>query len=152
MTTTPVQVTAGFRPRACAHARDRRLADKVYRAWTDSALLRQWFAPLPDTTPVAELDVRPGGATLIVMRGPDGTELPNRGVYLEVVPDRKLVITDAYTEAWQPSQKPFMTVIVIFDAEGGGTRAIRRACAIGRWPTARDAREDGLPPRLGPMR
>jgi len=42
---------------------------------------------------VAELDVRPGGANLIVMRGPDGKDMPNRGVYLEVVPNERLVIT-----------------------------------------------------------
>ena len=44
--------------------------DKVFRAWTEPELLKQWFAPLPYTTPVAELDVREGGANLIVMRGP----------------------------------------------------------------------------------
>ena len=38
--------------------------EKLFRAWTDADLLKQWFAPLPYTTPVAELDVRPGGATL----------------------------------------------------------------------------------------
>jgi len=42
--------------------------EKVYRAWTDAGLLKQWFAPLPYTTPVAELDVRPGGSAFIVMR------------------------------------------------------------------------------------
>ena len=42
--------------------------EKLYRAWTDANLLKQWFAPLPYTTPSAELDVRPGGAALIVMR------------------------------------------------------------------------------------
>ncbi|HUN52454.1 MAG TPA: SRPBCC domain-containing protein, partial [Candidatus Sulfotelmatobacter sp.] len=52
---------------------------KVYRAWTEPELLKQWFAPLPWTTPVAELDVRPGGASLIVMRSPDGQDMPNRG-------------------------------------------------------------------------
>ena len=46
--------------------------EKLYRAWTDPTLLKQWFAPLPYTTPVAELDVRPGGSAFIVMRGPDG--------------------------------------------------------------------------------
>ena len=35
--------------------------EKVYRAWTEPGLLKQWFAPLPWTTPRAETDVRPGG-------------------------------------------------------------------------------------------
>src|SRR5450755_3791930 len=93
--------------------------EKVYRAWTDPELLKQWFAPLPYTTPVAELDVRTGGSTLIVMRDPEGHELPNRGVYLEVVKNEKLVFTDAYTKAWEPSEKPFMTGILTFEDEGG---------------------------------
>jgi uncharacterized protein YndB with AHSA1/START domain len=99
---------------------------KVYRAWTEPELLKQWFAPAPFSTPVAELDVRPGGANLIVMRSADGTEFPNRGVYLEVVPNERLVFTDAYTEAWQPSGKPFMTVILTFEDEAGRTRYTAR--------------------------
>ena len=100
--------------------------EKLYRAWTEPELLKQWFAPSPWTTPKAELDVRPGGANLIVMRGPDGNEFPNRGVYLEVVPNQRLVFTDAFTQAWEPSQKPFMTVILTFEDEGGKTRYTAR--------------------------
>jgi uncharacterized protein YndB with AHSA1/START domain len=77
--------------------------EKLFRAWTDPALLKQWFAPLPYTTPVAEIDLRPGGANLMVMRGPEGNEFPNRGVYLEVVPNERLVFTDAYTKGWEPA-------------------------------------------------
>ena len=95
---------------------------KVFRAWTEPELLKQWFAPLPWTTPVAETDVRPGGSSLVVMRGPDGNEFPNRGVYLEVVKNQRLVFTDAYTKAWEPSEKPFMTVILTFENAGGKTR------------------------------
>jgi uncharacterized protein YndB with AHSA1/START domain len=95
-------------------------AEKLFRAWTDPELLKQWFAPLPYTTPVAELDVRPGGATMIVMRGPDGVDMPNGGVFLEVVKNEKLVFTDAYTKAWEPSEKPFMTVIVTFEPMADG--------------------------------
>ena len=95
--------------------------EKLYRAWTEPELLEQWFAPLPYTTPRAELDVRPGGASLVVMRGPDGVEMPNRGVYLEVVENERIVFTNAYTQAWEPSQKPFMTVIVTFEDIGGKT-------------------------------
>src|SRR5450755_3144970 len=79
--------------------------EKLYRAWTEPELLKQWFAPWPFTTPVAELDVRAGGANFIVMRGPDGVEMPNTGVYLEVVPNERLVFTNAYSKAWEPSEK-----------------------------------------------
>ena len=89
--------------------------EKLYRAWTEVDLLRQWFAPKPWSTPHAELDVRPGGASMVVMADPDGKQYPNPGIYLEVVPNEKLVVTDAYTSAWEPSDKPFMTVVLTFE-------------------------------------
>lgn len=101
--------------------------ENVFKAWTDPELLKQWFAPLPWTTPQAELDVRPGGANLIVMRSPEGVDMPNRGVYLEVVPNKRLVITDAYTKAWEPSEHPFMTVVLTFEDVGGKTKYTARA-------------------------
>lgn len=97
-------------------------AAKLFRAWTEPELLVQWFAPAPYTTPSAQLDVRPGGGNLIVMRGPDGPDMPNAGVYLEVVQDKKIVFTDAYAAGWKPSAKPFMTVILTFEPEDGKTR------------------------------
>jgi uncharacterized protein YndB with AHSA1/START domain len=107
--------------------------EKLFKAWTDAELLKQWFAPLPWTTSAAELDVRPGGASLFVMRDPDGNEFPNRWVYLDVVENQRLVATDAYTKAWQPSEKPFMTVIVTFEDEGGKTRYTAR---VRHWTVA----------------
>jgi len=95
--------------------------EKVYRAWTEPELLKQWFAPLPYTTPVAELDVRPGGANRIVMQGPDGQQIPCEGVYLEVIKNHRLVYTDAYTSAWEPASKPFMTGILTLEDAGGET-------------------------------
>src|SRR5215813_9990319 len=106
---------------------------KVYRAWTEPELLKQWFAPKPFTTPVVELDVRPGGANLIVMRGPDGKDMPNRGVYLDVVPNERLVFTDAYVKAWEPSAKPFMTVTITLESQAGKTRYTAR---VSHWTAA----------------
>src|SRR5262249_62257970 len=80
--------------------------DKVFKAWTDPALLKQWFAPLPWTTPVVETDVRPGGSTLIVMRSPDGNEFPKRGPYLALVPNERLPITRCYSKASATSGTP----------------------------------------------
>ena len=101
--------------------------EKVWRCWTEPELMKQWFAPKPWTTPAVEVDLRPGGSNLITMRGPDGTEFPNRGVYLEVVPNEKLVFTDAFTNAWTPSEKPFFVGVLTFEDEGGKTRYTARA-------------------------
>lgn len=95
-------------------------AEKLYRCWTEAELLKQWFAPLPFTTPFAELDVRPGGGNKITMRGPDGVDMPNEGVYLDLVPGKKLVFTDAFTAGWRPSGKAFMTVELTFEDLPGG--------------------------------
>jgi uncharacterized protein YndB with AHSA1/START domain len=101
---------------------------KVWRCWTEPALITQWFTPKPWTTPHAELDVRPGGASLIVMRSPEGQEMPNRGQYLEVVPYQRLVFTDAYVGDWVPSgNPPFFTGVLTFGDEGGKTRYVARA-------------------------
>jgi uncharacterized protein YndB with AHSA1/START domain len=97
--------------------------EKLFRCWTEPELLKQWFAPLPFTTPIVEVDLRAGGTNRIVMRGPNGQEIDNRGTYLEVVPGRKLVFTDAYIGDWTPKPgKPFMTGIITFEDEAGQTR------------------------------
>jgi uncharacterized protein YndB with AHSA1/START domain len=106
---------------------------KVFRAWTEPELLKQWWAPLPWTTPHAEIDLRPGGVVRIVMRSPEGQEFPYPGVYLEVIPNERIVCTDAYKEAWIPSDKPFMTLIVTFEDMGGKTRYTAR---VRHWTVA----------------
>lgn len=113
--------------------------DKLYRCWTEPALIKQWFVPAPWTIASAEMDVRPGGSSLVVMRSPEGQEFPNPGIFLEVVKNEKIVFTDAYTKAWQPSEKPFMTAIITFADEGGKTRYTARAL---HWTVAdREAHE-----------
>ena len=102
--------------------------EKLWRCWTEPKLMVQWFTPAPWKTIHAETDVRPGGSSYVVMQGPDGQEMPNRGVYLEVIPNEKLVFTDAYTSAWQPSENPFFTGVLTFeDLAGGKTRYTARA-------------------------
>lgn len=98
----------------------------LWRCWTEPELLKQWFTPRPWTTPVVEIDLRPGGSSRMIFRGPGGEEFPNDGVYLEVVSEKRLVFTDAYRDAWTPSFKPFMTADVTFTEEEGGSRYTAR--------------------------
>lgn len=100
----------------------------VYRCWTEPELMLKWFTPRPWSTKNADIDVRAGGKSLIVMADPDGKEYPNAGIYLEVVPGQKLVFTDAFSSTWEPAGKPFMVATVTFqDAPGGKTLYTARA-------------------------
>jgi uncharacterized protein YndB with AHSA1/START domain len=102
--------------------------EKLFRCWTEPALIVQWFTPPPFKMIKAVMNVRAGGSSCVTMQSPEGQEFPNPGVFLEVVPNEKIVMTDAYTAAWAPSEKPFMTAVITFeDAGGGKTRYTARA-------------------------
>jgi uncharacterized protein YndB with AHSA1/START domain len=76
---------------------------------------------------------------LVAMRGPDGNEFAHRGVYLEVVKNERFVFTDAFTTAWEPSEKPFMAVELTFEDAGGKTKYTAR---VHHWSVAdREAHE-----------
>ena len=95
--------------------------EKVFEAWTNPALLKQWFAPKPWTTPHVDVDLRVGGRCNFTMRGPGGEENPNEGVYLEVVPGRRLTFTDAFTEGFVPKAgAPFMVATIELEPAPGG--------------------------------
>lgn len=95
--------------------------EKLYRGWIEPELMKQWFAPKPWTTPRVENDVRPGGASLVVMRSPEGQDMPNAGQYLEVVPNRRLVFTDAFVGNWVPKDgAPFFVGELTFEDAGSG--------------------------------
>jgi uncharacterized protein YndB with AHSA1/START domain len=102
--------------------------EKVFKAWTTPELLKQWFVPRPWTIAAVEQDLRPGGLSRIVMRNPEGQDFDNPGVFLEIVPNRKLVFTDAFAPGWIPTGQPFMVAHVTFEPlDGGRTKYVARA-------------------------
>ena len=101
----------------------------VFKAWTDPKQVAQWWGPHGFTNPVCDLDVRPGGAIRIHMRGPDGTVYPMTGVYNEVVEPERLVFTSAALDA---DGNPMFEVLttVTFAEQSGKTKQILRARVI----------------------
>ena len=99
----------------------------VWRCWTEPALIKQWFCPVPWRVTEVEADFSAGGASFTRMEGPgpDGQPMVQDcpGCYLLVEPQRRLVFTDAFVGDWVPGKaKPFMVGDVRFaDAPGGGT-------------------------------
>jgi uncharacterized protein YndB with AHSA1/START domain len=100
---------------------------KVWAAWTKPELLKKWFTPRPWETTEVELDLRPGGIFRTVMRSPDGQEHVNLGCCLEVVPESRLVWSDALRAGFRPAPEPFMTAIITFEARGAGTHYMAMA-------------------------
>jgi uncharacterized protein YndB with AHSA1/START domain len=74
----------------------------VWAAWTTPEHLKQWFTPVPWKTIDCEIDLRPGGLFRTVMCSPEGQEFPNLGCYLEVIPNEKLVWTNALLPGYRP--------------------------------------------------
>jgi uncharacterized protein YndB with AHSA1/START domain len=68
----------------------------VYQACTQPRHLAEWWGPRGYTLPVCEMDVRPGGTYRFVQRGTDGADHPFSGVFREVVPPERLVMTQIY--------------------------------------------------------
>ena len=99
--------------------------EKVWKAWTDPEHLVKWFTPAPWKTIACEIDLRPGGIFSATMQSPDGQVIPpTPGCYLEVVPNRRLVFTDALGPGYRPAKESFMTAMVILQPEAAGTRYI----------------------------
>ena len=93
--------------------------EALYKCWTTPEHLMQWFVPKPNRVTACTLDLRPGGACNTTF-DVEGQIMENAGVYLEVVPNERLVFTDTYTAGWKPAAEPFMTAIVTFEDLGGG--------------------------------
>lgn len=112
----------------------------LWECWTTPAHIKQFFVPQPHLVTDCEIDLRVGGRFNTVF-AVEGNEMKNEGVYLEIVPEEKLVFTDAYSEGWKPSENPFMTAIILFeDTPDGGTKYT--AIARHRTPESRQTHED----------
>lgn len=113
----------------------------VWMAWTTPEHLKHWFVPRPWTVSACELDVRPGGLCRTVMRSPEGQEFPNVGCYLEIVPNKRLVFTDAMGPGFRPSAQPFFTAIINMEAVGKD-KTRYTAIAVHRDPDGKQKHEE----------
>lgn len=67
--------------------------DLVYKAYTDSELIAQWWGPKRFTTTVDKMEVKPGGVWRFVHRDAQGHEYAFHGVYHDAVPPERLIYT-----------------------------------------------------------
>ena len=72
--------------------------EKVWKAWTAPEEIKKWWGPKYFTAPVSKIDLRVGGKYLSCMRGPDGKDYWSTGVYRELVPMERIVVTDSFAD------------------------------------------------------
>lgn len=115
---------------------------RVFRAWTDPATLRRWYR-LDDTweVPVAEVDLRVGGAYRIDLQPPGRGVITEAGEYLEIVTDERLVYTCVRTGIGEPEHT--IVTVEFRDTPGGSEVVVReegfpsevsRDTHAGGWP------------------
>jgi uncharacterized protein YndB with AHSA1/START domain len=105
----------------------------VFQAWTDPKMIAQWWAPKHFTNPVCDIDARAGGSFRIVMRGPDGSEHPMKGVFVEFAKNEKLVFTNIAVDA---AGNPLLEgkTTVTFEDQNGKTKMTLHTYAAGTAP------------------
>ena len=111
----------------------------VFKAWTDPKLMAQWWGPKYFTNPVCELDVRPGGAILIHMRGPDGVVYPMKGAFHEIVAPERLVFTSSAIEDEEGNSGLEVLTTVTFAEYEGKTKLTMQAVITKSTPDAAGA-------------
>jgi uncharacterized protein YndB with AHSA1/START domain len=64
--------------------------EKVWQAWTDPELVKQWWGPDGFTCPLARIDFRQGGTSLVCMSSPHFGDQYSTWRYKEIVPLRRI--------------------------------------------------------------
>ncbi len=64
--------------------------EQVWKAWSDPEYVVQWWGPEGFTSPLAKMDFREGGTSLVCMRSPEGQDFYNIWTYREIVPMQRI--------------------------------------------------------------
>jgi len=113
----------------------------VWNAWTDPRRFMRWWGPKGFTTPVCKIDLRAGGGYLYCMRSPEGKDYWGTGVYREIVPMERIVMTDSFADekgnvvpashyGMQGEWPLELLVTVTFEDDGGKTTMTLRHTGI----------------------
>jgi uncharacterized protein YndB with AHSA1/START domain len=115
--------------------------EAVFEAWTSPEVMRRWWAAGPDwETPLAEVDLRPGGRIRVSMAEPGGRTYTFAGEFLEISRPERLV----YTAAWEgPREGAAASIVTVeFRDDGGRTTVVLTHRGL-RSEESRDGHADG---------
>lgn len=94
----------------------------VWRASTEPDLVRRWWSAKRGTMTVCEIDLRVGGRWRYAMDAQHGEEVAFHGEFLEIVPDERLVSTEAFEGA--PEGGPAVNTLTLAEHDGRTTLTV----------------------------
>ncbi|MGW8368773.1 MAG: SRPBCC family protein [Gammaproteobacteria bacterium] len=102
------------------------IRSRVWHAYTDAAMLDQWWAPLPWKTETIRMDFREGGMWLYAMNGPNGEQHFGRMEYLEIEPETRMLSRDSFADSAGTIDEslPTQTIETTFVEHGDATTVI----------------------------
>lgn len=125
----------------------------VFEAWTDPEQVAKWWGPNGFSTTTKKREFKPGSVWQHTMHGPDGTDYPNKSIFIEIVkperivyahgggkkgaPGAKFVSTWTFEAQWKnktkvtmhgvfPSKEERDTVVKVYGAIEGGKQTLAR--------------------------
>lgn len=96
----------------------------VYEAWTTPELVRRWWCGERGEMTVAEIDLRVGGKWRYAMIANEGFEVAFHGEYREIVPNERLVSTEAYEGIPDPDEHAALNTLTLTEADGRTTLTV----------------------------
>ena len=92
--------------------------EQVWEAFTTPELVRRWWHARRGELTTCEIDFRVGGRWRYAMTTHEGGhEVAFHGEYREIVPDERLVATEAFEGPW-PEGDPAVTTTTFSEADG----------------------------------
>lgn len=103
--------------------------EAVWKAWSEPEVLKKWWGPNNFTSPSSTIDFRESGKYLNCMRSVTGEEFWSTGIYKEIIPLRKIVMTDSFSdekgnvisakEHNMPGEWPMQLIIAVYFEKAG---------------------------------
>ena len=94
----------------------------VFKCWTEPEHLERWLGPKGFSGRIVACELREGGRFRAQMRGPDGQDHWQHGVFREIVAPERIVRTYCWTDADGKPTRPETLLTVTFADLDGRTR------------------------------
>ena len=96
----------------------------VFKAFTTPELVKRWWHANRGAMTVAEIDLREGGKWRYVMVADGGFEVGFHGEYREIVPNERIVSTEAYEGIPDPDANATVNIATFTESDGRTTLTI----------------------------